>query len=162
MPYAKQGLKMMRAIFGKLIVVTNQQGIGKGLMTNSDLMKIHWQMETELITDVDVRLDAVYHCPDLASSNSPNRKPEIGMALQAKKDFPTINFQKSLIIGDSISDMEFGKKAGMFTLFLSSSQDKAQANEHLIDLYFSNWIDVIQYFAQMYLGDYQNNEKNIN
>ena len=45
------------------------------------------------------------------------RKPGTGMARQAKKDFPEIDFSKSIIVGDSVSDMEFGRNAGMITIF---------------------------------------------
>ena len=65
------------------------------------------------------KIDGIYYCTDLAESGSMNRKPEIGMALKAKNDFPEIDLAKSIMIGDSLSDMEFGKKAGMKTIFIT-------------------------------------------
>ncbi len=61
------------------------------------------------------------------------------MALQAQKDYPNINFEKSIIVGDSLSDMQFGKTAGMKTVFIS---DIPQTNE-LIDFQFKG----LAYFA---------------
>lgn len=108
-------------LFNCIIVVTNQQGIGKGLMTESDLSEIHKHMLDELKYE-NYSIDAVYHAPQLMQEKSPMRKPNIGMALAAKNDFPQIEFHKSIMVGDTISDMEFGKKAGMITVFVGEER----------------------------------------
>lgn len=105
-------------VFGKIIVVTNQQGIGKGIMTNRDLEKVHLHMKQK-IEEKGGKIDAIYCAPELAIKNSLLRKPNIGMALQAKKDFPKINFNKSIMVGDSASDVEFGKNAGMIPFLIN-------------------------------------------
>jgi histidinol-phosphate phosphatase family protein len=112
-------LAALRPYFRRMIVVTNQQGIGKGLMSEADLHAVHQKL-TQYLQSWDVRLDAFYFAPALAAQNSPLRKPQIGMAVQAKKDFPDIDFQKSLMIGDSLSDMQFGKNIGSKTIFIST------------------------------------------
>ena len=109
-------------IFDKIIVVTNQQGIGKSLMTTEQLTNIHEYMCAK-ISAYSGRIDAVYHAPQLAEANSIDRKPNPGMALQAQQDFPQIVFKKSIIIGDSVSDMEFGKRLGMKTVFIGTIAD---------------------------------------
>ena len=114
-------LASLNKVFGKIVVVTNQQCIGKGIITIEDLELIHKNMLYE-ITYLKGRIDKIYFSPYLASENHPTRKPAIGMALQAKKDFPEIDFHKSIIIGDSLSDMEFGRTAGMKTVFISSEE----------------------------------------
>lgn len=103
--------------FGKIIVVTNQQGIGKKLMTEKDLMKVHNFMKKE-IDNVGGKIDGIYFAPQKALENSIMRKPGIGMALNAKRDFGTIDFNKSVMIGDSPTDIEMGNKLGMTTIFL--------------------------------------------
>ena len=112
-----KALKTLNAVFGHIVVVTNQQGIGKRLYTHEDLELIHRNMVYE-ITYHGGRIDKVYFSPHLAAENHPTRKPGIGMALQAKADFPAIDFKKSIIVGDSESDMVFGRQAGMFTVFI--------------------------------------------
>ena len=112
-------LKIFNSAFGKIVVVTNQQGIGKGIMRTEDLELIHKNMSYE-VSYFGGRIDKVYFSPFLASENHPSRKPGIGMALQAKKDFSEINFSKSIMIGDSVSDLEFGKNAGMKTIYIHS------------------------------------------
>ena len=122
--------KILNKIFGRVIVITNQQGIGKGLMTSQDLEIVHQFMIDE-IEKQGGQIDQVYFCPELAETNHINRKPRIGMALEAKKDFSNIDFSKSVMVGDSLSDMEFGKNAGMITIFIAPEQTKY--NQSLVD-----------------------------
>lgn len=126
-------LKSLNTRFGTIVVVTNQQGIGKGLYRTEDLELIHKNMIYE-IEYLGGRIDKVYFSPYLNSENHPTRKPGIGMALAAKNDFPGIDFSKSIIVGDSLSDMEFGRNAGMKTAFIS--EDKT--NDARIDFQFSS------------------------
>ena len=116
-------LKKLKDVFGITVVVTNQQGIGRGVMRTEDLELIHKNMVYE-IEYMGGKIDKVYFSPYLASENHPTRKPGIGMALKAKGDFPEIDFTKSIIVGDSMSDMEFGKRAGMKTVFISDKEVK--------------------------------------
>ena len=113
--------------FKYIFIVTNQQGIGKGLMSEEDLQNIHDKM-TVAIEAAGGRVNAVYHCPALASERNPCRKPSIGMALQAKADFPEIDFEKSIMAGDSASDMQFGRNAGMQCVFIGSRQADMDAD----------------------------------
>ncbi|MCO6465946.1 MAG: HAD family hydrolase [Bradyrhizobiaceae bacterium] len=96
------------------ILISNQQGVGKGLMTDVDLDAVTEHMQQTLESAGVRRLDAVYYCTDLASSNSPNRKPAPGMLLQAI-DAYGIDAHSSWFLGDSITDAEAGKAAGVRT-----------------------------------------------
>lgn len=111
-------LKFLSTIFENIIVVTNQQGIGKKLYREEDLEIIHKNMLYEIAFHGG-KIDKVYFSPYLKSENHPTRKPGIGMALKAKEDISTINFKKSIMVGDSVSDMEFGRNAGMKTIYIS-------------------------------------------
>lgn len=136
-------LKITNSLFGKIVVVTNQQGIGKGLYRTEDLELIHKNMIYE-ISYMGGRIDKVYFSPYLDKENHPTRKPNTGMGLQAKDDFPEIDFTKSIIVGDSISDMEFGKRLGMKTVFIANEEIK---NEK-IDFNFSSLVE----FANMLIA----------
>ena len=117
------GIADLSAKFGPMVIVTNQRGIGRGLMTEEDLAGIHEKMMTEIIANGG-RIDQIYHSPDSPEDDTRGwRKPKIGMAVQAQKDFPQIDFRKSIMIGDSISDMEFGRNAGMFTVFVTEEEE---------------------------------------
>ena len=98
--------------------MTNQQGIGKGLMTEEDLDQIH-SFLLDKVRQNGGNIDAIYHAPHLEEEASPMRKPGTGMALQAKKDFPEIEFAKSIIIGDSADDMDFGKRTNMVPVMVN-------------------------------------------
>jgi len=118
-----EALAHFNQTFGRIVVVTNQQCIGKGIIRTEDLELIHKNMLYE-ITYMKGRIDKVYFSPNLDSENHPTRKPGIGMAMHAQTDYPDLNFLKSIIIGDSMSDMEFGRKAGMKTVYVSVEPKK--------------------------------------
>jgi D-glycero-alpha-D-manno-heptose 1-phosphate guanylyltransferase len=117
-PGSLDALVELSRIFGRLIIVTNQQGIGKGLMTEEDLHRIHGYL-LEKVRQMGGAIDAIYHAPQLEEEASPMRKPGTGMALLAKKDFPEIEFAKSIIIGDSANDLDFGKRTNMIPVMIS-------------------------------------------
>ena len=131
-------IKYLNSIFGKIVVVTNQQGIGKRLYRTEDLELIHKNMIYEIVYHGG-RIDKVYFSPHLKTENHPTRKPGIGMALNAKDDFPQIDFTRSIMVGDSMSDMEFGKNAGMVTIYISE-KDK---DDPKIDLNFRSLNDLV-------------------
>ena len=129
-----QAIKVFRSLFGRIVVVTNQQGIGKGLMTSADLKVIHDQMNLEL----SGAIDKFYHAPQLAAENHIDRKPGIGMGLQSKNDYPEIDFSKSLMIGDSESDIEFGMNLEMKTIMLKTERNQTSKADYI----FKNLLDV--------------------
>lgn len=117
LPGALEAIANFNEAFGRVFIVTNQQGIGKGLMSHEDLALVHREIINRL-NALDGTIDAIYYAPQLAAENSEMRKPEIGMALLAQHEFPEVDFSKAIMVGDSISDMEFGKKAGMFNIYI--------------------------------------------
>lgn len=127
----KQALKLLSPKFKTIVVVTNQKGIGKGLTLLKDLETIHRNMLAE-IEMTGGRIDKVYFCSDLEET-SPCRKPNPGMAYQAQKDFPSIDFNKSVMVGNTLSDMEFGRNIGAFTVFLPTTRPEVEHTDNRID-----------------------------
>ncbi|MBR9920218.1 MAG: HAD family hydrolase [Bacteroidetes bacterium] len=121
MPGVPEAIAQLNRLFSPVVVVTNQQGIGKGLMTETDLAGVHAYMLSE-IAAAGGKIDGVYFCPELAVGNPDCRKPNTGMAREAQKDFPNIRFDQAVMVGDSWSDMEFGNRLGMYTVFLSTKE----------------------------------------
>lgn len=115
-----QSIARLNRHFKHTIVVTNQQGIGKGLMTEQDLLNLFAAMQNTL-NATGAAIDAWYYCPHLAADNCLCRKPKVQMALQARTDFGDIDFKKAIMVGDSESDIEFGKRLGMKTVFIVPS-----------------------------------------
>lgn len=122
LPGVLEALELLSKRFMHIIVVSNQRGVGKGLMSEEALLCIHRQMIVEIEKNGG-RIDKIYYCIDI-NDESPNRKPNIGMALQAKIDFPEIDFSRAVMVGDSESDMEFGFNAGMRTVTINQNRDR--------------------------------------
>ena len=135
-------LPILAQKFKKIIITTNQKGIGKGLMSVDDLALIHQNM-TNKIVELGGRIDAIYYCPDLDNA-SINRKPQPGMAYQAKTTFPEIDFKRSIMVGNRMSDMEFGRNAGMHTVYLATTHPEAPFPDTKIDYRYDNLFQFAQ------------------
>ncbi|HTI09573.1 MAG TPA: HAD-IIIA family hydrolase [Puia sp.] len=135
----KAALRILAARFGRIVVVTNQRGVGKGLMTTEDLQDIHGKMVAEIVA-AGGRIDGIYHCDSLLNDH-PGRKPNPGMAFEARKDHPSIDFARSVMVGNNISDMEFGRNAGMYTVFVRTTNPEQPLPHPAIDLAFNSLYD---------------------
>ena len=136
-----EAMKNLSQIFKRIIVVTNQQGVGKEVMTMNDLQDIHDEMLKE-VRKADGKIHAIYSAVHLIGEDLKKlRKPNIGMAKQAKKDFKEIDFAKSIMVGDTGSDMKFGKNAGMITVFLGDDSKILPEEKSLVDFRFDSLYD---------------------
>lgn len=109
-PQTKEALRLLSEAGYRLIIVTNQRGVALGLMNSAEVEDIHTRMLAEL-EEAGAKISAVYYCPH-EKGQCDCRKPEVGMFLQAQKDFPAIDFTDAVMIGDSLSDMEAGATLG--------------------------------------------------
>jgi D-glycero-D-manno-heptose 1,7-bisphosphate phosphatase len=133
---AKVAIQIFTQKFSRVIIVTNQRGIGKGVTKIEDVEIIHKNM----IADVEAvggKIDAVYFCPDLESDN---RKPNPGMGLQAVKDFADIDLTKAIMVGNTLSDMQFGRNLGIKTVFLTTTRPDVDTNDEHIDAVYPSLI----------------------
>ena len=139
MPGAPALFKGLASHFGHIVVVTNQRGVGKGLMTTEDLDAIHQKM-LEGIRDAGGRIDGIYFAPSLLNQD-PLRKPNPGMAHQALADFPAIDLQRSIMVGNKMSDMAFGRNAGMYTVYIASTNPEAPFPHPDVDLRYNSLLE---------------------
>lgn len=137
LPGVVEAMERFNKLFKNIFIVTNQQCVGKGLLERNVLESMHASMQSD-IEKHGGRLDAIYYCPDLAIENPPNRKPEIGMALQAQNEFPSVDFTKSIMVGNYITDMEFGRNAGMQTVLVEEKERVNEQNIKHIDHYYDS------------------------
>ena len=93
-PHFLEAMKLLRPRFARIILITNQQCVGKGLCTMEDIDHIHDRMQGQLLVQ-GTPFDKIYCCPHLASESCACRKPNIGLAMQAQRDFPDIDFKFS-------------------------------------------------------------------
>lgn len=138
---ALEAIRLLSPYFDRIIVVTNQAGIGKGLMDESDLEAIHNKM-IALIAAAGGRVDRVYYCPHLPDAGCTCRKPATGMALAAREDFPDIDFSHSWMVGDSASDIQLGQHLGMKTVLIAGKFEDTEALESLmVDCRFESLLE---------------------
>lgn len=139
---AKKAFQIFAPQFKYIIIITNQRGVGRGITKIEDLYMVHQKMRDE-ITISGGRIDGIYFCTDV-EKNSLNRKPNAGMALQAKKDFAAIDFNKSLMVGNNLSDMEFGRNIGAKTIFLPTTNPDVTIANKRIDAVYNSLLDFAQ------------------
>lgn len=111
LPGAIAGLRLLAESGYRLIVVTNQRGIARGRFTVQDLGAIHRKLEALLAAD-GLKLDAIFFCPH-GEGECDCRKPDPGMLLQAFDRFPDLVPRECVLFGDSVSDLEAARRAGV-------------------------------------------------
>ena len=132
LPGVPQAIARLNRAGLRVLLVSNQRGIALGRYTANDVHAIHASLQRELAMH-SAHVDAFYFCPhdraasgqvprqDVSSESEPAcdcRKPLPGLYHQARADFPDIAPESSLMIGDSLSDIEFGRGLGMATIFI--------------------------------------------
>lgn len=118
---AIEGLQRLTKKFSHTFIVTNQQGVGKGIMTDQELKIIHDFMLLSL-EKKGVFIDEIYVATNLKNAYNDRRKPLKNMGMEAKKKFPNIDFNKAIMVGDTSSDILFGMKLGMKTVGVRSEE----------------------------------------
>jgi D-glycero-D-manno-heptose 1,7-bisphosphate phosphatase len=144
-----QALQILNPLFDRIVIISNQRGVGKGIMTHSTLDLI---TENMLLTieENGGRIDKAYYCISLDNQN-PNRKPNKGMALQAKADFPEIDFSKSVMVGNMPGDMWFGRNIGAYTVYIPT-RDEEYPEDHTVDASYKNLLAFAEDLQQMRKG----------
>lgn len=132
LPGVLNALRILSQHFKYIFVITNQQGVGKGLMTMEQVDEIHDRM-CEVIEEHDGHIDGIFVCPQLKSDPDNYRKPNPRMAFMAQEIAPDLDFNKCIMAGDSKTDIEFGHNAGMHTVFIGDEcQDADDSYESLL------------------------------
>jgi D-glycero-D-manno-heptose 1,7-bisphosphate phosphatase len=122
LPGVPEALGILGDLGFLLVVVTNQRGIARGVMTEEDLADVHAYLEEQL-ADCGVRLDGIFHCPHEEFENCGCRKPDPGMILSAIQEIG-IDPAHSYMVGDSPSDIEAGHRAGTRTVRIAAEPDE--------------------------------------
>ncbi|HEY6458486.1 MAG TPA: HAD family hydrolase [Steroidobacteraceae bacterium] len=117
MPGAAEGLRRLHAMGYRLIVATNQSGIGRGLYSVERLHEIHHRL-TEMVHAAGAHLSGIYYCPHTPQAGCACRKPAPGLLLQAAAE---LGFEpaSAIVIGDKSTDIEFGRRVGATTILLA-------------------------------------------
>jgi histidinol-phosphate phosphatase family protein len=118
-PGVSEGLRRLKAAGFRTFIVSNQSGIGRGLITGAQYRAV----QAELLAQIgegptgDGLIDASYYCPDAPGTPSTRRKPEPGMLFEAASEFD-LDLPRSYMIGDKSADVECGRRAGVRTILV--------------------------------------------
>ncbi len=116
LPGAGEAVRMLNQAGVWTGLVTNQRGVALGRMTIAQLAAVHSRL-VQLLSDQQARLDAIYYCPHEVGVCG-CRKPQSGMFLRARREQPDIDFKRAAIVGDSLNDIEAGRRLGLSTVLL--------------------------------------------
>lgn len=125
-PGAAQGLRALVQYGCRLVVVTNQSPIGRGIFDEARLLEIHGRLAAMLSHEEEVTIDGWYWCPHLPDAGCRCRKPEIGMFLQARDELG-VDLKRSWMIGDKLIDTQAGRRAGARTVLVATGYGKEQS-----------------------------------
>jgi D-glycero-D-manno-heptose 1,7-bisphosphate phosphatase len=130
LPGVAEAISLLNAADFLVIVVSNQRGIAKGLVSTAVLDEIHANMRNALLSSGS-RIEAVYYCPHDNFPPCKCRKPAPGMLLTAAREHD-IDLPNSWMIGDSLSDVQAGQRAGCKTILLTQSMSLLDAANHVV------------------------------
>lgn len=142
---ALEALKMIAKEFENIFIVTNQRGVGRGIMTEKELINIHSLMLYDIIKE-EGRIDYIFYCTD-TNNNSINRKPNIGMAFQAQTLFDNVLFEESILVGNSKSDISWGNKLNMTTVLVGDKYDVHETIYNTCNYYCQNLLIFAKQFC---------------
>jgi D-glycero-alpha-D-manno-heptose 1-phosphate guanylyltransferase len=117
MPGILQALALWSGKFKHIVLVTNQRGVGKGVMTDAELAKVHAYM-MQGVLEAGGRIDLILACTSV-SEDDPRRKPNPGMFYEACSLFPDIDAKSSVMLGDAPSDAAFANNCGIPFILLN-------------------------------------------
>jgi D-glycero-D-manno-heptose 1,7-bisphosphate phosphatase len=153
LPRAAEAIKILNSHQYKVIVVTNQSGVARGLFSEKTVVELSDYMLDQLLK-LGAIIDRVYYCPHHPDGTVPGygiacrcRKPDTGMVEQATLDF-NLDLKRSFVIGDNASDIELGTRAGCHTVLVTgygtrrnASGEPRGANAVVPDLYAAaQWV----------------------
>lgn len=140
-PGSIEALSMIKGMGFLLVLTTNQRGIGRGFINHVDVQRVHEFMQERLARS-GASLDVLYYCPHDLDAHCSCRKPEPGMILAAAEEHG-IDLSRSYMVGDSLSDIEAGSRAGTRTVCIGGECDAAA------DMVFSNLLEFAHYLRSL-------------
>jgi D-glycero-D-manno-heptose 1,7-bisphosphate phosphatase len=144
-PFTRGAVDLLKSSGFRLIVITNQSGIDRGLFDAEAMHAIHRQIQHEL----DNAIDAFYFCPHVPEAGCNCRKPNLGMIEAAGRDLP-IDMSSSWCVGDKDLDVEIGHNAGLRTVLVETGygRDHAKILKRMPDRIVANLLEAARYITE--------------
>lgn len=121
-----EALQIFKSLGYKLIIISNQSGIGRGYFTESEYLKFQDYI-LKLLDDKGASIDASYYCPHIGNANCSCRKPKTGLFIKAAIDFD-IDFKESIAIGDRYRDLVICSEKGVRGFFIRGTESEHEAS----------------------------------
>jgi D-glycero-D-manno-heptose 1,7-bisphosphate phosphatase len=154
---AKTTLRTVQNRGFKIIIVTNQSGVARGMMTEEDVQAIHDRIRRDLTND-GITVDDFYYCPYLAEAeveeyrkDSRLRKPAPGMLQDAEQDH-NLDLSRCVMVGDKSSDVEAGQRAGCRTVLVRTGKSSELDSVHDFDVNPDHVVDSVEHVPSV-IGD---------
>lgn len=141
---AVEGLKLLKDY--KLIIITNQSGIGRGYYTLKDFKKFNNHLLKELKI-YNIKIQKTYYCPHKLEDNCECRKPKIKFLKAAEKEFK-IDLKKSFVIGDRKKDIEMGRNAGCRTILVLTGKGMKEKDEAKADYVAKDLLEAAEWILK--------------
>jgi len=126
---AQEAIKALKKLKWLVIVVSNQRGVARRMMTLEDVEGIHRHIQEDL-SQIGAKIDAFYFCPHNYDDNCSCRKPKTGLIKKAEKDF-NLDVNRSFVVGDAKSDIEMGQRAGCKTILVLTGEMKDEKEKEI-------------------------------
>jgi len=123
---ALEAIAILSSFFDHIFIITNQRGVGRGIMSPDTLNDIHTYMLSR-IASYGGRIDKIYCCTH-TDPTCINRKPNTGMAFRVIGDYPQVKFSETVMAGNSRSDISFARKLGIYAVLVG---DKYPARDDI-------------------------------
>lgn len=124
---ATEGLQHLHRLGCRIVVITNQSGIGRGILTQVQVDCVNDRLR-DMIAELDVPIEAIYLCPHTPDAGCPCRKPSSALLLTASRE---LGFApaSAIVVGDKASDVEFGRRVGAMTMLLTRNHQSTNEDE---------------------------------
>jgi len=146
LPNALEGMKKFQDMGYRLVIITNQAGIGLGYFTKQDFYRVNKKMLTD-VSEAGILIDKIYFCPHSKAENCPCRKPETGLIIRAQEEL-NIDLKNSFFIGDSPWDIEAGARANMSTILIRNDRIQPERYESSPDYVTEDLLDAAECVLQ--------------
>ena len=130
----------------KIIIITNQSGIGRGIYNIEDFFGFNNHL-IKILKEHNITIKKTYFCPHMPGDNCECRKPKIKFLKEAEKEF-CINLQESFVIGDRKSDFEMGKNAGCKTIHVFTGNGNNSKNKVNPDYFAKDLLDAAKWILE--------------
>jgi D-glycero-D-manno-heptose 1,7-bisphosphate phosphatase len=142
LPNCIETLKFLNRLNYHLFVVTNQSGIGRGLISKEQYDRVTSKIRSEFLLN-DVRIVDIKHCPHTPEDNCRCRKPKSALGSEIIEQYD-VEISRSFVIGDSFSDIDFGKSIKFKTILINNHETYLNADYKLY-----NWLNVREFFESL-------------